>query len=251
VSRFFDRLRGTNVPPVEQFPDEWAEFLWTHYAHYRRLPSRLRSTFEQGARQFIAAQRITGVKVDVDDRLRVLVASSAATLSLAWHGYKWSEVSEVLLYPDSFDGDFRIGPPERAGMAHVWGTVILSIPALWQSFEYPDDAYHVGLHEFAHLLTFERGRNVAIPIGLPAKKIQEWEAIQARELERIRRADSIVEILGVVGNEEFFPSAVEAFFERPLPLRGAHRELYEFLSLYFDQDPAAWESDYRQQTSDG
>ena len=122
---------------------------------------------------------------------------------------------------------------------------------MWQSVENPDDAYHVRLHEFAHLLTYERGRNVAVPIGLPAKTIQEWEAIQARELERIRSGDSIVEILGVVCNEEFFPSAVEAFVERPLPLRGADPGLYEFLSLYFDQDPAAWESDYRQQTSDG
>ena len=104
MSRFFDRLRGTNVPPVEQFPDEWAEFLWTHYAHYRRLPSRLRSTFEQGARQFIAAQRITGVEVDVDDRLRVLVASSAATLSLAWHAV-------LSLYfdqdPAAWESDYR------------------------------------------------------------------------------------------------------------------------------------------------
>ena len=121
---------------------------------------------------------MTGVGVPVDDPLRLLVASSAVTLSLAWPDYKWSEVSEVLLYPDSFDRDFRIGPPERAGMAHVWGTVILSIPALWHSFDHPDENYHVSLHEFAHLLTFEGERNLAIPIGLRRRKIQEWEAIQ-------------------------------------------------------------------------
>ena len=136
-------------------------------------------------------------------------------------------------------------------MAHVWGTVILSIPALWHSFDHPDENYHVGLHEFAHLLTFEGGKNLAIPIGLRPQKIQEWEAIQTRELERIRSADSIVEILGVVGNEEFFPSAVEAFFQQPLPLRDKHRDLYEFLCVYFDQDAAAWESDFREQTKDG
>ena len=251
VKRLFDRLRGTRVPPLGQFPDDWAEFVWTRCAHYRRLPSSLRPAFEQGVQRFIATQRMTGVRVPVDDPLRLLVASSAVTLSLAWPDYKWSEVSEVLLYPDSFDRDFRIGPPERAGMAHVWGTVILSIPALWHSFDHPDENYHVGLHEFAHLLTFEGGKNLAIPIGLRPQKIQEWEAIQTRELERIRCGDSIVEILGVVGNEEFFPSAVEAFFQQPLPLRDKHRDLYEFLSIYFDQDAAAWESDFREQTKDG
>jgi hypothetical protein len=36
-----------------------------------------------------------------------------------------------------------------------------------------------------------------------------------------------------------------------LPLKDKHRDLYEFLSIYFDQDAAAWESDFREQTKDG
>ena len=59
-------------------------------AHYRRLPSSLRPAFEQSVQRFIATQRITGVGVHVDDHLRLLVASSASTLSLAWPDYKWS-----------------------------------------------------------------------------------------------------------------------------------------------------------------
>jgi Mlc titration factor MtfA (ptsG expression regulator) len=35
--------------------------------------------------------------------------------------------------------------------------------------------------------------------------------------------------------------AVEAFFEIPQELRDRHREVYETLSAYFQQDPAAWE----------
>lgn len=250
MKRFFDRLRGGTVPPDQTFPDDWARFLWDHYEHYRRLPRALRPPFEQGVQQFIATQRITGIEMEADDRLRLLVASSAATLSLGWRGYKWQEVSEVLLYPDSFDSNFTIGPQERAGTAHVWGTVILSVPALWQSFEYPDDAYHVGLHEFAHLLTYERGRYLTIPIGLQATQVREWEAIQAGELERIRRGDSVVEMLGVQSETEFFPSAVEAFFEKPMALGEKNRDLYQFLRRYFDQDPAAWQTDYQKQMED-
>ena len=65
-------------------------------------------------------------------------------------GYDWRRLAEVLLYQDYFDRDYNFGG-ERAGIVDHWGTVILSVPALRQSFENSDIAYHVGLHEFAHL----------------------------------------------------------------------------------------------------
>ena len=157
MTGFLDWLRGTNDPPVEPLPGEWVSFLREHCAHYRRLPDVLQPTFEGCVQRFITTKRITGVKVEADDDLRLLVAASAATLSLRWPGYKWSEVTEVLLYPDAFDRDFTIGNREIAGLAHGWGTVILSVPALWHSFDYPDEPYHLGLHEFSHLLTTNQG----------------------------------------------------------------------------------------------
>ena len=159
MRRVLNWFRRSRVPLPEPFPDEWASILWDHSAHYRRLPGRLATAFERDVQRFIAKQRITGVETEVDDPLRLLVAASAATLSVGWPGYKWSEVSEVLLYPDDFDRDYRVGRPELAGMAHVWGTVILSIPSLRHSFAYYEDPYHVGLHEFAHLLNVTTGDN--------------------------------------------------------------------------------------------
>jgi Mlc titration factor MtfA (ptsG expression regulator) len=102
-------FRRSRVRLPEPFPDEWAAFLWDHSAHYRRLPGRLQTAFERDVQRLIAKQRITGVETKVDDRLRLLVAASAATLSVGWPGYKWSELSEVLLYPDDFDRDYTVG----------------------------------------------------------------------------------------------------------------------------------------------
>jgi Mlc titration factor MtfA (ptsG expression regulator) len=179
--------------------------------------------------------------MDVDSNLKLLVAAPAATLSLGWQGYKWTEVAEVLIYPDYFDHDFTIGPREVAGLADLWGTVIICAPALWYSFEHSEDAYHVGLHEFGHLLTYEQGRNAAIPRGLRTTEIQEWVSIQNCELKKVRRGRSVVNTLGRDYPEEFFPSAVEAFFEKPIPLKQQHRRLYAYLRKYFGQDPAVWE----------
>jgi Mlc titration factor MtfA (ptsG expression regulator) len=248
MRRILNWFRRSRVRLPEPFPDEWASFLWDHSAHYRRLPGRLQTAFERDVQRFIAKQRITGVETKVDDPLRLLVAASAAALSVGWPGYKWSELSEVLLYPDNFDRDYRFGRPELAGQAHVWGTVILSVPALRHSFAYYEDPYHVGLHEFAHLLTFDRGQQISVPVGLPPAQIQLWETIQAHELKRVVRGESIVDRYALQPSE-FFPCAVEAFFQKPVELRDDHRRLYQFLSRYFRQRPALWESRFRARSS--
>jgi Mlc titration factor MtfA (ptsG expression regulator) len=208
------------------------------------LPGRLQTAFERDAQRFIARQRITGVETKVDDPLRLLVAASATTLSVGWPGYKWSEVSEVLLYPGDFDRDYAVGRPELGGVADVWGTVILSVPSLRHSFAYYEDPYHLGLHEFAHLLTYERGQQIEVPVGLPAAQIQLWEVIQADELKRVAGGKSIVRPYARQPSE-FFPCAVEAFFQKPTELKEGHRKLYRFLSRYFRQSPALWESRFR------
>src|SRR4029453_7537319 len=115
MSRILNWFRRSPVPLPDRCPDEWASFLWDYSVHYRRLPGRLRTAFERDVQRFIARQRVTGVETESDDSLRLLVAASAVTLSVAWPGYKWSEVSEVLLYPADFDRDYAIGRPELAG----------------------------------------------------------------------------------------------------------------------------------------
>ena len=60
-------------------------------------------------------------------------------------------------------------------MAHVWVTVILSIPALLYSFDYPDENHHVGLHgarlvddpfeQSAHRLVAERATSFSRSAG--------------------------------------------------------------------------------------
>jgi Mlc titration factor MtfA (ptsG expression regulator) len=188
----------------------------------------------------------------VDDELRLLVAASAVTLSLGWPDYEWNQLTEVLLYPDDFDRDYSFGGSERAGEAHPWGTVILSVPALVESFEIPDDAFHVGLHEFTHLLDFEAapadatpgpplGDRHGIPVGLDGARARAWVRESEREMERLRRGRSVFDDYGAEDPVEFLGVAVEAFFEVPQQVRRRHGGVYEILSDYFGQDPAAWD----------
>ena len=239
MRKVFDWFRSPRRANLQPLPDEWTSFLWNHSAHYRRLPRRVQTAFGMDVREFILRQRITGVETTVDDPLRLLVAASAVTLSVGWPGYTWSELSEVLLYPADFDRDYAFERREIAGTAHVWGTVILSVPSLWHSVTY-EDHYHIGFHEFAHLLTFEKGRPANVPIGLSPERLRLWEQIQAQELQRIADGNSVVDAYALQPSE-FFPCAIEAFFQTPVALKATHRRLYGFLSRYFHQSPAAWQ----------
>jgi hypothetical protein len=223
------------------FPPRWRETLLGAYDHFERLDPAWRARFEDGLRLFLAEKRITGVGVEVDDDLRLLVAASAVTLSVGWPGYTWDQLSEVLLYPDDFDRDYRVGGDERAGEAHPWGTIILSVPALLESFEAPDDAYHVGLHEFAHLIDVDQTHFDGIPVGLDEARARQWVAVAEKEMERLRNGRSVFDEYGAHDPVEFLGVAVEAFFEVPQLVRRRHREVYQILREYFRQDPAAWD----------
>ena len=238
VLRRADRRRTVLAAP---FPERWRQLLLERYDHYDRLPSALRPRFESDIRLLLAEKRITGVGVDVTDELRLLVAASAVSLSLGWPDYEWDQLGEVLLYPQDFDRDYGFEREELSGETHPWGTVILSVPSLLESFEDPDDAYHVGIHEFAHLLDVDQTHFDGIPFGLHPRRHSEWLDVVEKETERLRKGKSVLDPYGAEDPVEFLAVAVEAFFEAPLALRQRHRELYAMLSEYFAQDPAAWD----------
>jgi MtfA peptidase len=228
---------------AEGFPADWRHFLAQRCDHYQRLPERLQRRFEQDLRFFLAEKRITGIEVEATLELRLLVAASAVSLSVGWPDFEWDQLSEVLLYPQDFNRDYGFKQAERAGEAHAWGTIILSAPALIASFAVPDDAFHVGLHEFAHLLDVERSHFDGIPIGFGLAQSEDWIALRDREMEAIRNGHSILDDYAAHDPVEFLPVAVETFFEQPLDLRAEHPKLYQMLAHYFGQDPATWDEE--------
>jgi Mlc titration factor MtfA (ptsG expression regulator) len=240
LKRLFDRGAARRRAALAlPFPERWRKRLLDTYDHYPRLPPEWRTRFEDDLRLFLVQKRVTGVGMEVTDELRLLVAASAVTLSLGWPDYEWDQLTEVLLYPDDFDRDYAFGKNELAGQAHPWGTVILSVPALLESFEYPDDGYHVGLHEFTHILDVDQTHFDGIPVGLDEAMVRPWVEAAEREMEKLRRGRSAFDDYGAHDPVEFLAVAVEAFFEIPQIVRRRHSDVYRILSAYLRQDPAA------------
>jgi Mlc titration factor MtfA (ptsG expression regulator) len=227
------------------------KFLLEWSVPYSEMTPAIKAEFEDQVAHFLAAQRITGVgfsgAIEREDKL--LVAASACTLSAGWPGFRWTDVTEVLLYPDDFDRDFQIADgdgdatAELSGEAHPWGTVILSLPSLEDSFEDPHDGYHVGYHEFAHVLDRDTPSSVSPggDGGLPSNITGKFAALMGKALERARTAlaleQSPLDPYGLESPAELWAVAVEGFFELPSALADAHPDLHQLLDLYFNQRP--------------
>lgn len=222
------------------------DLLMRHSAQYRWLPPDVQQEFNRQLQVFLTDKQITGVETDVTDDTRLLVAASAVSLTAGWPGYTWDQLSEVLVYPEHFDRDYQFtlqltADPVLTGQAHPWGVVILSRPALEASFAgLGRPGSHVGLHEFAHLLDLQQARFDGVPSYLRDEGVRRWVALTDRERERLEHGMSALDPYGLSSPPELWAVAVEAFFQNPVVIADAHRELYGFLASYFNQDPAKW-----------
>ena len=227
------------------------DLLTRHSAHYRCVPREVRREFDRQVQVFLTDKQITPVETRLTDETRVLVAASAVTLTAGWPGYTWDQLREVLVYREHFDRDYQFastsadGEPAAesilAGRAHPWGVVILSFPALKHSFAatgWPRS--HVGFHEFAHLLDLSRSTFDGVPSYLTDDALRQWTGVMEEERVRLERGDSVLDPYGLSSPPELLAVAVEAFFQEPVAVATRHRDLYAFLSSYFNQDPAAW-----------
>ena len=103
------RRRAAAAAP---FPPRWRAILAHRYDHYDRLPGDAAAARSRAAcRRSWPRSASPAWASPVTDELRVLVAASAATLSLAWDAYPWDQLAEVLLYAQDFDRDYSFDGP--------------------------------------------------------------------------------------------------------------------------------------------
>ncbi|MBI1748776.1 MAG: zinc-dependent peptidase [Acidobacteria bacterium] len=235
MRRYIKRRRVVGTP----FPEVWRSLLASHVAYYMALTPDERTSFERDVQIFLSEQTITGVGVEVTDLTRLLVAASAVMLTFGWREWEYDNVPEILIYPTSFSEDFEVTCPvaqrKLSGMVAPQGAVIFSSPDLCHSFS-QEDSYHVGLHEFAHLLDMEAWQTDGIPKNLSASLRKRWLTVFRNEMERARRGESLLREYAGENLPECFAVAVECFFKVPDRLREYDPILYGLLASYFNQD---------------
>ena len=230
----------------QPFPAAWETILQREVPFFQTLDESEKDRFREEVRIFLSEKRITGIKTSVDNTVRVLVAASAIIPIFGFPGWEWDQISEVLLYPTTFNDQYEIG---QEGDRDVLGMVgrgamtrmmILSKPDLLEGFRVTKDGKNVGIHEFVHLLDKSDGAVDGVPsLGLPRSAVIPWLKLVHTEMENIQRGHSDINPYGLTNEAEFFAVASEYFFENPEKMKRKHPELYAMLERVFHQDPQA------------
>jgi len=228
----------------QPFPDEWEQILRIHVAFFLALDETGKARFRQLVQIFLDEVRITGIRTEADETVRVLVAASAAIPIFGFHDWEYRRLHEVLIYPDAFDDAYRTrgGPDEQilgmVGLHHLSGVMILSKPALLAGFSSQPGTHNVGVHEFAHLVEKEAGE-YGLPPEVPWMAVRQWVRYVARELAHPSSRHTRVSDYAYTNEHEFFAVLAEYFFTSPDLLKRRDPALYTLLRNLFHQDTEA------------
>jgi MtfA peptidase len=233
--RCLHRLRVMRQP----FAVAWEHALQAHVAFFRALNDEEKERFRQLVKVFLDEVRITGVRTDVDDTVRALVAASAVIPIFGFRNWEYRRLGEVLVYPDAFGEKYQTsgGADENTlgmvGVKHLSGVMILSKPSLLAGFDQSQRPDNVGIHEFTHLVEQEEVER-GLPPEVPWQAVKQWVQYVARELAH-PQANGI-NPYAYTNEHEFLAVLAEYFFNSPTALQQKDPHLYALLRQMFHQD---------------
>lgn len=228
--------------PTKPFPKEWRLILIQKVAFYNALSSEDKVTFEFKVQEFLLNCRVTGIETTVTTQDKILVASSAVIPIFGFPTWKYSNIREVLLYPNSFNNQFETEGENRSilgmvGSGYMEGIMILSQQALKHGFKNESDKKNTAIHEFVHLIDKTGGVIDGIPSLLLEKQYAiPWIDLINKKIDEIYDGNSDINPYGGTNKAEFFSVVSEYFFERPKLLKRKHPKLYNLLEKVFNQE---------------
>jgi hypothetical protein len=203
---------------------------------------------------FLARKRFFGAHgLEVDDYMRVSVASRACLLVLELGLDYYGGWRTVILYPGGFVaqrevedeiGVVHTGAEALDGESMYGGAVVLN----WEEARRNDDQADVVLHEFSHKLDEANGE----ANGLPPLHRELHRGMSGAEWSRVfstayqafngwvddgMNEDLPFDEYAATHPAEFFAVATETFFLRPRELLETLPDVYRQLARFYRQDP--------------
>jgi MtfA peptidase len=206
---------------------------------YMKLNPEQKKIFESRMQYFLKGTRITGIKTEVTEIDKVLVAASAIIPIFNFDNWEYPNLNEVLIYPENFNEEFEQEGSNRpvlgmVGSGAMQNVMVLSQHELRQGFLNKTGKTNTAIHEFVHLVDKTDGYTDGVPENLVTSGIIiPWLQLMHRKISEIREGKSDINPYGATNEAEFFAVASEYFFERPDLLREKHPELYKILEEIF------------------
>ncbi|MEP6749715.1 MAG: zinc-dependent peptidase [Bacteroidota bacterium] len=227
-------------PLSQPVTDVERKILLEHVIFYQKLSAQEKLRFEQSLRQFLQSVQITGVKITVEDMDRVFIAAAAIIPIFAFKNWQYNNVHEILLYPGSFDKDYRIAGIGRdtlgmVGDGPMQNVMILSRKDLRNGFMLKNSNSNTAIHEFVHLADKMDGDTDGMPAALlPHVYALPWLQRMHKEIQLIEAGESDINSYAATSEAEFLAVTAEYFFEQPHLLQQKHPALFSMLQQIFN-----------------
>ena len=228
----------------EFFNNEYRIILQDKVIFYMQLSESDKVIFENRMQQFLSQVKITGVHTTVEPLDKVFVAASAIIPIFAFSNWEYTNLNEVLLYPESFNEEFNMEIGQEKSVLGMVGTgamqniMILSQPSLREGFNNKTDKNNTGIHEFVHLIDKTDGEVDGVAENLLDKQyLTPWINLMYKNIKEISTGKSDINPYGATSKAEFFAVVSEYFFEQPELFKKNHTELYNLMAQIFHQHP--------------
>lgn len=227
-----------NVKKRDANPDLIKSFeliLESNVSFYKNLDKNQKRKFIKKAVLFLERTRIEGVGTEINETDKILVAASAIIPIFNFGDWEYRNLTNVILYPDTFNNQFQFEGENRnvlgmVGTGFLNGQMLLSKNALYQGFSASAGKSNTAIHEFVHLLDKADGSTDGIPeLLLQNSYALPWLKAMEQEIHRIKEGSSDINPYAGTNEAEFFAVVSEYFFKRPEKLRERHPQLFEIL----------------------
>lgn len=243
-------IRNTRwwVYPKGRISREWQKILRQEVSFYKAISDAEKIRFEKKVLFFLSNYDIVGVETEVEDLDKLLIASSSIIPTFHKPRWKYTNLDEVILYPQGFSFDMpqmeeKMVMEGLVGGGPLEGKMILSKAALRKGFHDESDNLNTAIHEFVHLIDMDDGAVDGVPESLLRFPLLhrlrsivlafKVERLFDKTAQNIENKQTDIRPYGGVNKAEFLSVTTEYFFENPEKLKENHPDLHSLMEQIY------------------
>ena len=211
--------------------DKQSFILRNQFQFYKSLSDKEKHYFEHRVAKFIEAYPfISRHDFEINDEVKVLIASTSIMLSFGMRKYLFDVIDKVIVYPTSYlstssneyhKGEFN--PQFKA--------IVFSWEDFKAGFELSNDNLNLGIHEFAHVLHYyglKSEDSSALIFASKYNQIRKEVNYEANKQKLI--TSNYFRIYAYTNEFEFLAVIIEHFFETPNSFKVEFPQLFDNVS---------------------
>ncbi len=171
--------------------------------------------------------------LEITNRMKILVAACSQQLTLGFKKhYEYAYFDKIIIYPEKYFS--TITQQNHTGEMNTAGIIVLSWEDFYKGMSIDDNAYNVGLHEFAHALEFMdiADKNVD---EIYSACLDKFTALAADYLKH-QPDKPLFRKYATTNLSEFLAVATEYYFEKPHAFFEQEPELFDAMDKAYQQN---------------